>query len=66
MEIIEIEITNKKALKLLLDMEDMNLIKLIKKKSKLSTLRSQIKSPMNDIEISQQINSLRNEWNRDI
>ena len=61
-----IEITNKKALKLLLDMEEMNLIKVIKIKSKLSSLRSQIKFPMNNTEIDNQINLLRNEWKRDI
>lgn len=66
METIEIEITDSKALKLLLDMEEMNLIKVVKRKSKVSSLRAQIKSPMNDNEINNQINLLRNEWKRDI
>ena len=66
METIEIEVRNQKALKMLLDMEEMDLIKVIKKKSNLSSLRTQIKSPMNDIEINQQINTLRGEWKRDI
>jgi len=66
MEKFEIEISNPKALKLLQDMEELNLIKVVKKKMDLSSLRKQIKSPMSETEINTQINQIRNEWQRDI
>ncbi|MDR6804136.1 hypothetical protein J2Y45_001405 [Dyadobacter sp. BE34] len=66
MKTIEIEITDDKALKLLLDMEEMHLIKVIRNRSPLSALRKQIKSPMTEQEIDSQLNTLRNEWRRDI
>ena len=66
MKTIEIEITDNKAMKLLLDMEEMNLIKVVKKKIKLSALRHQVNYPMNEVEIDKQLNSLRSEWTRDI
>ncbi|KAA0989336.1 hypothetical protein [Dyadobacter aurulentus] len=46
MHTIEIEITDKKAMKLLMDMEEMHLIKVINKKLNISSLRSKIKAPM--------------------
>lgn len=66
MKTIEIEITDNKALKLLLDMEEMHLIKVVRNRSLLSELRKQIKSPMTNQEIDSQLNTLRNEWKRDI
>lgn len=66
MKTIEIEITDDKALKLLLDMEKMHLIKVVRNQRPLSKLRKQIKSPMTDQEIDSQLNTLRNEWKRDI
>nr|WP_295934877.1 hypothetical protein [uncultured Dyadobacter sp.] len=66
MKTIEIEITDTKALKLLMDMEEMNLIKVVRKKATLSALRKQINAPMTNQEIDLQLNSLRNEWKRDI
>lgn len=66
MKTIEIEITNDKALKLLMDMEEMNLIKVVRKQTPLSALRSQVKAPMTEQEIETQLNTLRNEWKRDI
>lgn len=66
MKTIEIEITDDKAMKLLLDMEEMHLIKVIRNQQPLSTLRKQIKSPMTEQEIDSQLNTLRNEWRRDI
>jgi hypothetical protein len=66
MKTIEIELTNDKALKLLLDMEEMNLIKVVRKQPPLSALRKQVKVPMTDHEIDSQLSTLRNEWKRDI
>jgi hypothetical protein len=66
MKTIEIELTNDKALKLLLDMEEMNLIKVVRKQPPLSALRKQVKAPMTDHEIDSQLSTLRNEWKRDI
>jgi hypothetical protein len=66
MQTIEIEITDKKAMKLLMDMEEMRLIKVINKKPDISSLRSKIKAPMSSTEIEQQLNSLRNEWEKGI
>ncbi|MGG7666421.1 hypothetical protein [Dyadobacter sp. BHUBP1] len=66
MKTIEIEITDDKALKLLLDMEEMHLIKVLRNRRPLSELRKQIKSPMTNQEIDSQLNTLRNEWKRDI
>jgi len=66
MDILEIELTNKNALKLLLDLEEMDLIKVLKKKPTLSSLRSQIKLPMSNEQINEQLESLSNEWKRDI
>ncbi|MGV3557962.1 hypothetical protein [Larkinella arboricola] len=66
METIEIELTNQKALKLLQDMEELNLIKLVKRKQKLSSLRGKIKTPMQENEIHTQLDTLRDEWQRNI
>jgi hypothetical protein len=66
MKTIEIEITDDKALKLLLDMEEMHLIKVLRSRQPLSELRKQIKSPMTSQEIDSQLNTLKNEWKRDI
>lgn len=65
MKTIEIEITDEKAMKLLLDMEEMHLIKVIRNQQPLSVLRKQIKSPMTEQEIDAQLSTLRNEWKRD-
>ena len=66
MKTLEIEINNPKALKLLLDMEELNLITVIKKKTPISQLRKQIQSPMTESEIDSQLTSMRNEWQRNI
>ncbi|MET7254084.1 hypothetical protein [Dyadobacter fermentans] len=66
MKTVEIEITDDKALKLLMDMEEMHLIKFVQNRKPLSALRKQIKSPMTEQEIDSQLNALRNEWKRDI
>ncbi|MGV3603770.1 MAG: hypothetical protein ACO1N1_21300 [Dyadobacter fermentans] len=66
MKTIEIEITDDKALKLLLDMEEMNLIKVVRKQPPLSALRREIKTPMTEQEIDSQLHTLRDEWKRNI
>jgi hypothetical protein len=66
METIEIELTNQKALKLLEDMEELNLIKVIKRKQKVSSLRSKIQTQMSEKEIDAQLDTLRDEWKRTI
>ena len=66
METLEIELTNQKALKLLQDMEELQLIRVIRKKTKLSSLRGQLKSPMSNLQIDDQLNRIRNEWEKDI
>ncbi|GGI22529.1 hypothetical protein [Pedobacter mendelii] len=67
MDTLIIEVTDKKAYKLLMDLEELHLIKVIKKSSeKLSSLRLKIKSPMDNADIDKQLNQLRDEWTRDI
>ncbi|WP_138989430.1 hypothetical protein [Larkinella sp. C7] len=66
METIEIELTNQKALKLLQDMEELNLIRVIKRKQKVSSLRGKIQTQMNEKEIDNQLATLRDEWQRTI
>ena len=65
MDTVIIELTNQKAYKLLEDMEELNLIRLIKEPTKLSSLRGRIKSPMSNEEIDKQLNNIRDEWQRD-
>ncbi|MCE7059124.1 hypothetical protein [Dyadobacter sp. CY343] len=66
METIEIEITDKKAMKLLMDMEEMHLIRVLKKRSNISSLRTKVQAPMSAAAIDQQLISLRNEWEKGI
>jgi hypothetical protein len=66
MTTLTIELTNEKAIKLLQDLEDLNIIRVIKKPAGLSALRSQIKTRMTNEAIDQQIKKLRDEWQRDI
>jgi hypothetical protein len=66
MTTLTIELTNEKAIKLLQDLEDLNIIRVIKKPAQLSALRDQIKSKMTNQSIDQQISELRDEWKRDI
>ncbi|MDY0903659.1 hypothetical protein [Pedobacter sp. CFBP9032] len=66
MNTLTIELTNQKAYKLLKDLEELNLIKVINDSTKISALRNQIKSPMNAGTIDEQLNHLRAEWQRDI
>lgn len=65
METITIEITDEKAYQLLQDMEQLKLIKLKNRAYGISNLPKKIKSPMSNTEIDNQLNKLRNEWQRD-
>ncbi len=65
MDTIIIELTNHKAYKLLQDMEELNLIRVLKKPVKLSLLRRKIKVQMTNDDIENQLNTIRNEWQRD-
>ncbi len=64
MDTVIIQLTNKKAYKLLEDMEELDLIRVIKEPTKLSSLRGLIKSPMTNEEIDKQLNDIRDEWQR--
>ncbi|ARS41433.1 hypothetical protein CA265_17940 [Sphingobacteriaceae bacterium GW460-11-11-14-LB5] len=66
MDTLIIELTNQKAYKLLKELEELHLIRVIKKTVKTSELRNQIKSQMNAEAIDAQLNDLRGEWQRDI
>lgn len=66
MQTVLIELTNEKAYRLLKDLEDLQLIRLVKSQSKLSDLRRRLKTPMAEAEIDKQLAELRSEWHRDI
>ncbi len=66
MDTILIELTNSKAYKLLQDMEELQLIRVIKAPSKLSSLRQKIQTRLTDDQIDQQLNTIRQEWQRNI
>lgn len=64
METLLIELTNQKAYKLIQDMEELNLIRVLKNPVKLSLLRGKIKTKMSDEDIDKRLNTLRQEWER--
>jgi hypothetical protein len=66
MTTLTIELRNEKALRLLQDLEDLQIIRVIKNPTKLSALRSKIKTKMTNDAIDKQVNDLRGEWQRDI
>jgi ribosomal protein L29 len=66
METVTIELTNEKAYKILKDLEELNIIKLVKKPSTLSSLRKKIQTKMSTEEIDKQLHNLRDEWQRPI
>ena len=66
MDTVTIQLTNQKAYKLLEDMEELNLIHILKDTPKISSLRGKIKSRMSNEEIDSQLNEIRKEWQRDI
>lgn len=66
METVIVELTNQKAYKILKDLEELNIIKVIKKPSTLSSLRKKIQTKMSTEEIDKQLHNLRDEWQRPI
>jgi len=66
MQPLVIELTNQKAYRLLKELEDLQLIRVVKTPVKMSSLRKKIKKPMVEAEIDKQLSELRNEWHRDI
>jgi hypothetical protein len=66
MTTLMIELTNDNALKILQDLEELQLIRVVKKPLQLSSLRTRIKTRMSEEAIDQQVNKLRDEWQRDI
>ncbi len=67
MEKLVIELTNQKAYRLLKELEALNLIKMIKTPStKLSSLRNKVQDRMSNSQIDEQLQKLREEWQRDI
>jgi len=64
MDTVIIQLTNQKAYKLLLDMQELELIKLLKSPD-IASLRGMVKTPMSNEEIDKQLNEMRDEWNRD-
>jgi protein required for attachment to host cells len=66
METVTIELTNQKAYKILKDLEELNIIKVVKKPSTLSSLRKKIQTKMSTEEIDKQLHNLRDEWQRPI
>jgi len=65
METVIVQLTNKKAYKLLKDLEELDIIKLMKRSPDIASLRGMIKTPMSNEEIDKQLAELRDEWKRD-
>jgi hypothetical protein len=66
METFVIELTNQKAYKILKELEELHLIRVIKASTKISSLRGQLQTPMSNEDIDNQLNTIRSEWQRDI
>jgi uncharacterized protein YwgA len=66
METVIIELTNQKAYKILEDLEKLNIIKVIKRPSTLSSLQKKIQTKMSNEEIDEQLHNIRDEWQRPI
>ena len=66
MDTVIIQLTNQKAYKLLEDMGELDLIKVLKGSPDISSLRGLIKNPMSNEDIDKQLNEIRNEWQRDM
>jgi len=66
METYVIELTDQRAYKLLKELEELHLIRLIKTPGNLSSLRKKITTPMSNDDIDKQLKSIREEWQRDI
>ena len=63
---LTIELINSKAYKLLQDLEELNLIRVLKQPVKLSSLRGKIKTDMSNEEIDKKLSTLRTEWERNM
>lgn len=57
METVLIELTNQKAYKLLKDLEDLNIIKVLKQPASLSSLRGKIQTKMSNEDIDKQLDA---------
>lgn len=66
METFVIELTNQKAYKIIKELEELHLIRVIKASTKISSLRGQLQTPMSNEDIDSQLNTIRSEWQRDI
>ena len=60
MDTLVIQLINSKAYKLIQDMEDMKLIRVIKQPMKMSSLPGKIRTRMSDDEIDKQLKAIRN------
>jgi hypothetical protein len=65
MDTLVIQLINSKAYKLIQDMEDMKLIRVIKQPMKMSSLPGKIRTRMSDDDIDKQLKAIRKEWQRD-
>jgi len=66
METLTIKLKSEKAHKLIKDLEDLNIIEVLKTPASLSSLRHQIKTKMSSEEIDKQLQTLRDEWQSNI
>ena len=67
MTTLTIELTHEKALNLLKNLEDLKIIRVVKKETeRLSALRNKIKEPMDVEAIDSQLKELRDQCQRDI
>ncbi len=66
MTTLQIQLIDPKAYRLLQDMEDLNLIRVLKAPIKISSLRGKLKAKMSNEQIDKQMQSIRNEWQSDI
>lgn len=66
METYVIELTEQRAYKLLRELEELHLIRLIKSPAQISSLRKKINTKMSNEDIDNQLKSIRDEWQRDI
>ena len=64
MERLLIELKHAKAYKLLENMQDLQLIEIIKQPLNVSELKNKIKGKMSNLQIDEQLSSMRNEWQR--
>ena len=66
MDTVIIEVRNNKAYKLLDSLEELKLIRVLRKKhGGISNLRGKMQTPMSGPDIDKQLNATREEWQRD-